>query len=133
RARMCAQVSCGGFIASVAVAVSRSAVIDTGKETVVYVAKEQGVFEKRSVEASAAGDEYYAVTMGLVPGERVVTQGNFLIDSQSRLSGNISGMFGGSKAFGTDAAPSSAAAPNYTITLRSDPSPPKSGSEGRFH
>jgi hypothetical protein len=112
--------------------VPRSAVIDTGKEKVVYVAKGQGIFEKRSVDASAVGDEYYAVTMGLVPGERVVTQGNFLIDSQTRLSGNIAGMFGGSKAFGTDAAPS-APASNYTITLRANPSPPKGGSEGTFH
>jgi hypothetical protein len=62
----------------------------------------------------------------------VVTQGNFLIDSQTRLSGNISGMFGGSKAFGTETSPPTSAT-NYTLTLRSEPAPLKGGSEGTFH
>src|SRR5262249_34689785 len=43
------------------VAIPRSAVLDTGKDKVVYVAKSQGVFEKRSVEASIATDDDYAV------------------------------------------------------------------------
>ena len=67
------------------------------------------------------------------PGERVVTHGNFLIDSQTRLTGSITGMFGGSKAFGTDAQATQAPSQNYTVTLRSDPSPPKGGSDGMFH
>ena len=55
------------------VAVPRSAVLDTGKEKVVYVAREGGVFEKRPIETSATSDDYYAVTKGIGPGERVVT------------------------------------------------------------
>jgi RND family efflux transporter MFP subunit len=115
------------------IAVPRSAVLDAGREKVVYVARENGVFEKRTIEASIAGDEYYAVTKGLEPGERVVTRGSFLIDSQTRLTGNITGMFGGSKAFGTDAGSGAAAGPKYTVTLRQEPSPPKGGSNGMFH
>jgi RND family efflux transporter MFP subunit len=129
RPGMFVQVSFETRLAANAIAVPRSAVIDTGKETVVDVAKENGVFEKRSIEALAAGDEYYAVTKGLSPGERVVTQGNFLIDSQTRLTGNITGMFGGSKAFASEPASAS----GYTMTVRTDPSPPKGGSEGTFH
>jgi RND family efflux transporter MFP subunit len=112
------------------VAVPRSAVLDTGKEKVVYVAKENGVFEKRPVEASIAGDDYYAVTRGIAAGERVVTHGSFLIDSQTRLTGSITGMFGGSKAYGNG---SSEQASNYKVTLQSEPAAPKGGSEGTFH
>jgi membrane fusion protein, copper/silver efflux system len=114
------------------IAVPRSAVLDTGKEKVVYVAKDNGVFEKRPIETAATSDDYYAVASGIGAGERVVTHGNFLLDSQTRLSGNVTGMFGGSKAFGTE---NGATAPqaNYSISLKSEPSPPKGGSDGTFH
>jgi len=132
RPGMFVQVSLEAPLGTDVVAVPRSAVLDTGKEKVVYIAKGSGEFEKRVVEASMAGDEYYAVTKGIAPGERVVTHGNFLIDSQTRLTGNITGMFGGSKAFGTETS-SQAPASNYTVTLQSEPAPPKGGSDGTFH
>ena len=128
RPGMFVQVSLRAPLGTDVVAVPRAAVLETGQEKVVYVARENGVFEKRSIEASTAGDEYYAATKGIEPGERVVTQGNFLIDSQTRLTGNIAGMFGGSKAFGAETA-----AAGYKVTLRSEPSPPKGGSDGMFH
>jgi Cu(I)/Ag(I) efflux system membrane fusion protein len=135
RPGMFVQVSLETPLGSGVVAVPRSAVLETGKEKVVYVAKGNGVFEKRLIEASVTGDEYYAATNGIQPGERVVTHGNFLIDSQTRLTGGVTGMFGGSKAFGTE---TSASAPgtsgrNYTVTLRSEPTPAKGGSDGMFH
>jgi membrane fusion protein, copper/silver efflux system len=133
RPGMFVQVSLETPLGTDVIAVPRSAVLDTGKEKVVYVAQGNGVFEKRSVQASAVGDEYYAVTTGIKPGERVVTHGNFLIDSQTRLTGTITGMFGGSKSFGGDNASPQPGAPNYTVTLQSEPAPPKGGSEGTFH
>ena len=133
RPGMFVQVAFEAPVALGTVAVPRSAVLNAGKEQVVYVVKDGGVFEKRPIEAEAVGDEYYAVTRGLRPGERVVTKGNFLIDSQTRLTGSITGMFGGSKAFGTDAQATQAPSQNYTVTLRPDPSPPKGGSDGMFH
>jgi len=132
RPGMFVQVSLERSLGGDVVSVPRSAVLDTGKEKVVYVAKGKGVFEKRSIEASMAGDEFYAVTRGIKAGERVVTHGNFLIDSQTRLTGTVTGMFGGSKAYGTEAS-SQAPASNYTVTLQSEPAPPKGGSEGTFH
>lgn len=128
RPGMFVQVSLETQLASNVVAVPREAVLETGKEKVVYVAKGNGVFEKRSIDALTATDEYYAVTKGIEPGERVVTHGAFLVDSQTRLSGTITGMFGGSKAFGSET-PASA----YTVTLRQEPSPPKGAAEGMFH
>jgi Cu(I)/Ag(I) efflux system membrane fusion protein len=123
RPGMFVQVSLETPLGSDVVAVPRSAVLDTGKERVVYVAKENGVFEKRTIEASVASDDYFAVTRGIEAGERVVTHGSFLIDSQTRLAGTITGMFGGSKAYGA----------GYKVTLQSEPAAPKAGTEGTFH
>jgi Cu(I)/Ag(I) efflux system membrane fusion protein len=114
------------------IAVPRSAVLDTGKGKIVYVAKGNGVFEKRLVEGSTAGPDYYAATRGIQPGERVVTHGNFLIDSQTRLTNTIAGMFTGSRTSGADANETPANASNYTITLQSEPASLKGGSEGTF-
>src|SRR5262249_39221652 len=55
RPGMFVQVGLETAIGSDVVAVPRSAVMDTGKEKVVYIAKGKGVFEKRTVEASIAG------------------------------------------------------------------------------
>jgi len=132
RPGMFVQASLETLLGTDVVAVPRSAVLDSGKEKSVYVAKDNGVFEKRFIEASIAGDDFYAVTSGVQSGERVVTHGNFLIDSQTRLSGSITGMFGGSKAYGGD----SASQPNnskFAVTLQSEPATPKGGSEGTFH
>src|SRR5262249_21699103 len=133
RPGMFVQVSMETSLGADVAAVPRSAVLDTGKEKVVYVAKGDGVFERRAVEATAAGDDYYAVTRGIEPGERVVSYGNFLIDSQTRLTGTITGMFGGSKAYGSDTTSNQPLGSNYTVTLQSEPAPPKGGSEGTFH
>ena len=131
RPGMFVQVAMKTAIGNDVVAVPRSAVLDTGKEKIVYVAKGNGVFEKRPVEGTIAGEDYYAITRGVSAGEKVVTHGNFLIDSQTRLTGTITGMFGGSKAY--DNASSQPTAANYTITLQSEPSAPKGGSEATFH
>ena len=132
RPGMFVQVSLQAPLSADVAVVPRSAVLDTGKEKVVYVVREGGVFEKRPIETSATSDDYYAIAKGIQAGERVVTHGNFLIDSQTRLSGNVTGMFGGSKAFGTDTTGATPQA-NYSINLRSEPAPPKGGSDGTFH
>ena len=132
RPGMFVQVSFQAPLGNAVVAVPRSAVLETGKEKVVYIAREDGVFERRPIETSATSDEYYAATKGIQPGEHVVTHGNFLIDSQTRLSGSMTGMFGGSKAFGADATASTPQA-NYSVNLRSEPTTAKGGSDGIFH
>jgi len=80
-------------------AVPRSAVLDTGMRKVVYVALGGDAFEGRQVEVGPPGEKYYPVLAGLKEGERVVTRGNFLIDSQTRITGGMTGLFGGSKEF----------------------------------
>ena len=111
--------------------VPRSAVVNTGEHTLVYLAKGNGVFEAHVVQLGAVADDYYPVLAGLHGGERIVTEGNFLLDSQTRISGTMSGMFGGSKEFNEQqGAPESAA---WKVSFRSDPATPKGGSEAAIH
>jgi len=112
-------------------AVPRSAVVDTGTRRLVYVARGNGVFEGREVQLGPVGDDYYPVLAGLREGDRIVTEGNFLLDSQTRISGGMSGMFGGSKEFSQQqTAPESA---RWKVAFRSDPSTPQGGSEASLH
>jgi membrane fusion protein, copper/silver efflux system len=118
--------------------VPRTAVLDTGTRKLVYVANGDGAFEARDVEIGAASDEMYPVLSGLKLGEKVVTNGNFLIDSQTRLSGGMTGLFGGSKEFQKGESQQSTAAPTSgaqkaKLTFAVDPNPPKASSEAMFH
>jgi len=66
-------------------AVPASAVLDTGLRKIVYVSRENNVIESREVKLGAKAQDYYEVLSGLNEGENVVTSGNFLIDSESKL------------------------------------------------
>ena len=74
------------------VTVPEGAVLSTGTRALVFVAKGEGRFEPREVKAGAKVDGYYEIREGVRPGEEVVTQANFLIDSESRLKAALSGM-----------------------------------------
>lgn len=117
------------------VVIPRSAVLDTGTRTLVYVAGDSGTFEARDVELGAASGDQYPVLKGLKPGEKVVVNGNFMIDSQTRLSGGMTGMFGGSKEFQKQGTGNGAAASanGAKLSLMVDPEPPKGASDAMFH
>jgi Cu(I)/Ag(I) efflux system membrane fusion protein len=66
--------------------VPRAAVLATGAEALVYVAKTEGVYEPRGVKLGRVGDDYYEVVDGLEEGEPVVINGNLLIDAQAQLN-----------------------------------------------
>ncbi len=65
--------------------VSNEAIFDTGKEVYVFVDQGNGHLEPRKVELKFYAGEYAAIGAGLEDGEKIVTSGNFLIDSESRL------------------------------------------------
>ena len=73
-------------------AVPQEAVMDSGSEQLVYVSLGDGYFEPRKVQLGAKVDNKYIVVAGLKAGERVVTSGNFLIDSESKLKSSSGGM-----------------------------------------
>jgi RND family efflux transporter MFP subunit len=109
-------------------AVPRTAVVDTGTRKIVYLAKKNGIFEGTEVRVGPPSDQYYPILAGLKEGYRVVTQGNFLIDSQTRITGGMAGLFGGSKQFESG---QEAAAIRYGF--RADPASPKGGSNATVH
>ena len=118
-------------------AIPRSAVLDTGMRKFVYVAKSNGEFEGRQVQLGPAGTDYYPVLAGLKEGERIVSQGSFLIDSQTRITGGMTGMFGGSKEFDHGQADQSQAqvlpVHQIELTFRSDPDTPRGNSYATLH
>jgi RND family efflux transporter MFP subunit len=62
-----------------------SAVLNSGERQVVFVDRGNGFFEPRNVQIGEQTDGKVEIRSGLKPGERIVTSGNFLIDSESRL------------------------------------------------
>ena len=72
--------------------VPQEAVLDSGSEQLVFVGLEGGYFEPRKVRLGGKVGERYIVLDGLQAGERVVTSGNFLVDSESRLKSAAGGM-----------------------------------------
>ena len=70
--------------------VKRDAVVDTGLAQHVFVQTTQNVFEPRPIRVGAQFADRVEVLHGLQVGERVVTSGVFLIDSESRLRASAS-------------------------------------------
>ncbi len=66
-------------------AVPERAILDTGLRKIVYLSEEDGVLESREVKLGLKAEGYYEVLAGLEEGDIVVTSGNFLIDSESKL------------------------------------------------
>ena len=73
-------------------AVPGSAVLDSGTEQIVFVALGDGYFEPRKIQLGAQVGNLYAILSGLQRGDKIVTSGNFLIDSESKLKSALSGM-----------------------------------------
>jgi membrane fusion protein, copper/silver efflux system len=71
--------------------VPAEAVVDTGETHYLFVAKEGGHFEPRMVKVGARLKDRVEILSGVGEGEAVVTTGNFLVDSESRLRAAIEG------------------------------------------
>ena len=76
------------------ITVPEEAVFSTGTSNIVFVEKAEGLFDPRPVTLGPKAEHVYVVTDGLKEGERVVTNGNFLLDSESRLRAALSGAHG---------------------------------------
>lgn len=68
-----------------------SAVLDTGREQVVFVRSVDATFVPRTVMLGARGGAEVQVVRGLWEGEEVAVQANFLLDSESRLRAAFAG------------------------------------------
>jgi len=74
--------------------VPSEAVLDSGVRQIVFLAQPGGFFEPREVQVGSRLENQYIILSGLNVGETIVTSGNFLIDSESRLSAVTGGMAG---------------------------------------
>jgi Cu(I)/Ag(I) efflux system membrane fusion protein len=68
-------------------AVPSSSVLDTGRCQLVYVEVAPGMLEGWQVQLGTRAGDFYPVLSGLSPANRVVAAGTFLIDAETRLSG----------------------------------------------
>jgi Cu(I)/Ag(I) efflux system membrane fusion protein len=67
------------------VVVPAEAVVRSGEYNQIFVMKEEGVFEPRTVVLGVESDGAVAVREGVEAGESVVVSAQFLIDSESKL------------------------------------------------
>lgn len=65
--------------------VPRSAVLRDGRRSVVYIESGDGLYEQRSVRTGRTGTQGVEILEGLKEGERVVVQGNLMIDAEAQL------------------------------------------------
>jgi RND family efflux transporter MFP subunit len=70
-------------------AIPVSGVLQSGLRQIVFVDRGNGYLEPRQVQLGPQANDEYIVLKGLQGGERVVTSGNFLIDSESQLQAAI--------------------------------------------
>ncbi len=109
--------------ASTVLAVPADAVLDSGREQVVFVALGDGYFEPRPVRIGRRVDTTIEITAGLKEGEEVATGATFFLDSESQLQAVIRG-------FGPPGTPPAAPADaehGLQITFRPQPDPPRTG------
>jgi len=95
---MFATVDFKGPGAQAAVLVPSEAVIRTGVRNVVILAKGDGKFAPVEVEVGRESGDMIEIRKGVAAGERVVTSGQFLIDSEASLKGVLQRMNEGEKA-----------------------------------
>jgi len=103
-----------------------SGVLQTGTRQIVFVDRGGGSLEPIEVHLGARVGDDFIVQKGLRAGERIVTSANFLIDSESQLQAAL-GSFTPPPP-GAGAAAAVASASQAQIGFRSDPAPPRKGS-----
>ncbi|MGZ3647928.1 MAG: efflux RND transporter periplasmic adaptor subunit, partial [Syntrophales bacterium] len=77
-----------------AIIVPADAVLDSGLKKTVFVDRGNGFFEQRQVETGRSLGERVEIARGLMPGEKIVVSGNFLLDSEARLQLASTGITG---------------------------------------
>ena len=92
---MQAQVELYGGPKRQALAVPLESLIVTGANNRVIVQQDNGEFVQREVHVGLIINDYAEILHGLSEGERVVSSGQFLLDSEASLRNNFSGASSG--------------------------------------
>jgi hypothetical protein len=85
-----------------------NAVIDTGSRKIVYRQASPGIYEGVEVQLGPRCGDYYPLVSGLRAGERVATNGSFLIDAETRLNPATGATYFGASSGPRDTAPATA-------------------------
>jgi len=107
--------------------VPSEAVINTGRRQLVFVSLGEGRFAPRDVRLGLPGQNgVVEVIEGVSAGEKVVTSGQFLLDSESRLKDaiakHLSGGLAGHASHGDSASPSQQASGTTPVANMNQPS-----------
>ena len=109
--------------AGVGLKVPTNAVLDSGKEQIVFVAQGEGRFQPRRVKLGRRLADAVQIISGLKEGEIVATGATFFLDSESQLRASLQSY---EAAPSTEGTPARAVA-QVDIALRTQPDPPKAG------
>ena len=82
-----------GFTQDV-LSVPRSAVLESGERSIVFVRKPDGILEPRQVVTGVSTDDLVEIRNGLAAGDTVVASATFLVDAESNLRSALGGMAG---------------------------------------
>jgi Cu(I)/Ag(I) efflux system membrane fusion protein len=77
-----------------ALTIPADALVDAGVRKTVFVESGEGVYEPREVETGWRAGGRLEIARGLEAGERIVTSGLFLVDSESRIRAAAAGVRG---------------------------------------
>jgi RND family efflux transporter MFP subunit len=90
---MFVSVQIASELAASALLVPDSAVLRSGQKNTVFIALDSGKFDARTVVLGSEGENgMYEVVSGLNEGDRVVSSGQFMLDSESQLNEAIEKM-----------------------------------------
>jgi hypothetical protein len=100
------------------------ALLDSGKEQIVFVAEGDGMFSPRHVTAGRRTADVVEIAKGLKEGEQVATGAAFFLDSESQLRAGLQNY---EPPAGVPSSPPSAPNERLNITFRPQPDPPRTG------
>ena len=105
--------------------VPADAVLNSGDRQTVFIDRGNGYLEPRQVKTGEREGDRIQILSGLSGGERVVTSGNFLIDSESQMKAAASGMGGMAGMPGMSGTPNQPAKPETPAKPQTPASQPK--------
>jgi len=109
--------------------VPADAVLNSGDRQTVFIDRGNGYLEPRQVKTGEREGDRIQILSGLTGSERVVTSGNFLIDSESQMKAAASGMGGMAGMPGMSGTPNQPTKPATPANQPKAP-PAKSGAKG---
>ena len=107
--------------------VPATAVIQSGARQIVFVDKGDGQLDPTEVQLGSRAGDGYVVQKGLKAGDRVVTSGNFLVDSESQLQAAAGAYAPPPPGAGSAAAMNAKSSADTKAELTTDPDPPRKG------